>query len=293
MFFRKSDACDQPNSQTPMSAAAIGRQNTFVANTGASFTNGNDALYSLVTRLGGNSPASAVGAAGVPTTGTVPATSLPPITAAAASAGAGASVAGPSSAGVVDARAGAVPCVVPDVVPFSRVIALPVIATPVAQPSPAAKAPAPAAPAPAATVAAAPAGRCTDPPECAPNADNICRLITEGCVSSNQVSKAQALLCAWSGWTSSMTKRGMCSIYGWNNGEYLGTMNPRPVNQLGLWYDPPPAYQAAIDAGMNVRNGQGPPGVSGLDLPTTGLNIVLAVAAAAGVAWWYGKKGRR
>jgi len=62
-----------PNSETPMSQAAINAQNAFIAAVGTAFNQGDDALDDLITQLGGNVPSNDTtsGAAGVPTTGTL------------------------------------------------------------------------------------------------------------------------------------------------------------------------------------------------------------------------------
>ena len=73
MFIQSSEQCSMPNSETPMSQAAINAQNAFIAAVGTAFNQGDDALDDLITQLGGNVPSNDTtsGAAGVPTTGTL------------------------------------------------------------------------------------------------------------------------------------------------------------------------------------------------------------------------------
>ena len=73
MFIQSSEQCSMPNSETPMSQAAINAQNAFIAAVGTAFDQGDDALDDLITHLGGNVPSNDTtsGAAGVPTTGTL------------------------------------------------------------------------------------------------------------------------------------------------------------------------------------------------------------------------------
>ena len=54
MFLQSSEACNLPNSETPMSQQAIDDQNAFIANVGTAFDDGDDALNSLIQALGGN-----------------------------------------------------------------------------------------------------------------------------------------------------------------------------------------------------------------------------------------------
>lgn len=51
MYVQQSKACDMPNSETPMSAAAIARQDAFVAAIGKKFTDGNQAMADVIARL--------------------------------------------------------------------------------------------------------------------------------------------------------------------------------------------------------------------------------------------------
>ncbi len=282
MYVSDSAACSLPNSATPMPQSAIDAQNAYMAARGQAFTKGNDALNGLLVALGGNPIGSPQGNAGVPTSGGAfnpfavtpfPLPAANPVTSGGAGAGSG-------------AGGGSVSCV-PELIELVTVVPVPTVVTPTRTYIPA-PTPAPG-PAPVPQVVptqkptpAAAAAPCVDPPECAPTPENICRLITEGCVSTNQVSKAQVLACAWSGWTGLMTKKGMCSINGWNHGEYLGSMNLKPVNRAGLYYDPPAVYQAAIDAGVNTPNGSPAPGVSG---------IVGDALTGPGASWVWGSIG--
>ncbi len=281
MYVPDSAACSLPNSATPMPQSAIDAQNARMAARGQAFVDGNAALNGILAALGGNPIGSPQGNAGVPTVGSSfdPYAVTPfPLPAANPVTPTGATGAGSGAGG------GSASCV-PELIELVTVVPIPTVVTPTRTYIPA-PTPAPG-PAPVPQVVptqkpAAAAANCVDPPECAPTPENICRLITEGCVSTNQVSKAQMLACAWSGWTGLMTKKGMCSINGWNHGEYLGTMNPKPLNRAGLYYDPPAVYQAAIDAGMNVPNGQPAPGVSG---------VVTDALTGPGSSWVWGSIG--
>src|SRR5580692_7939674 len=53
MYVSSGSACTEPNSQTPMSPAAIARQDARVARMGNRFVRGNVALNTLVQTLGG------------------------------------------------------------------------------------------------------------------------------------------------------------------------------------------------------------------------------------------------
>jgi hypothetical protein len=66
MYVLQSDQCGMRNSETPMTQAAIDRQDRFVARVGQRFQNGNAALSNLIAALGGNPATVAVGDAGVP-----------------------------------------------------------------------------------------------------------------------------------------------------------------------------------------------------------------------------------
>jgi hypothetical protein len=56
VYVTTAQACDEPNSATPVSAAAISSQDSFVNSVGNEFLNGNAAVYGLVQSLGGNMP---------------------------------------------------------------------------------------------------------------------------------------------------------------------------------------------------------------------------------------------
>jgi hypothetical protein len=51
MYVQQSSACDMPNSETPITAAQIARQDSFVARIGKKFTDGNAAMAGVVGML--------------------------------------------------------------------------------------------------------------------------------------------------------------------------------------------------------------------------------------------------
>lgn len=73
MYVTAANACNLPNSESPMTAAAIARQDAVVNAMGNQFSQGNADVYDLVTSLGGNLPGLLPGVA-APTAAAVPAT---------------------------------------------------------------------------------------------------------------------------------------------------------------------------------------------------------------------------
>lgn len=72
MYLTGSESCSLPNSETPITQQQIDSESAFLNSVGSAFDGGNDALYSLITALGGNPAGQTIsGAAGVPTTGTL------------------------------------------------------------------------------------------------------------------------------------------------------------------------------------------------------------------------------
>jgi hypothetical protein len=69
MYYKSSMACSEPNSQTPMTAAAVAAQDAFIAQVGSDFVNGDNALSALINALGGNTVNAQTGDAGIPTVG--------------------------------------------------------------------------------------------------------------------------------------------------------------------------------------------------------------------------------
>lgn len=51
MYLLQSKACNMPNSETPMTAERIARQDRFVAEVGRRFTDGNRAMADVIARL--------------------------------------------------------------------------------------------------------------------------------------------------------------------------------------------------------------------------------------------------
>lgn len=72
MYIRGSQACDLPNSSTPMPPEAIAAQAAYISQVGGAFVAGNAALNNLIAALGGNPSGVPSGDAGVPTVGTGP-----------------------------------------------------------------------------------------------------------------------------------------------------------------------------------------------------------------------------
>lgn len=72
MYVSDTQACNLPNSSSPIPAAAVTAQDAFVARVGSKFVNGDAALSDLCIALGGNSFLSTEGDAGVPSTGAPP-----------------------------------------------------------------------------------------------------------------------------------------------------------------------------------------------------------------------------
>lgn len=85
MYVPASNACNEPNSATPMTAAAIASQDNAVAAVGQLFLNGNAAVYDLVNSMGGNLPGLVPGVqapAAMPVPATVPMYAAPGVLAA-------------------------------------------------------------------------------------------------------------------------------------------------------------------------------------------------------------------
>lgn len=278
MFVRQAAACSAPNSETPMSAGRIDRQASRVSSVGAAFTSGNEALFGLVNRLGGNSPGVMRGDSGIPTTGVPLSPTWLPTRGRGGAGGAGSGLwNGTDFAGGGD-RSLSFDCVPPAVVPVVTVLSVPIVATP------AASVPAPrATPQPAAVPApSVPAVRCADPPECTPTPENICRNIRDGCYLDSQTSQRQKFACSWAGWAGNTNYFQRCPG-GWNGGVFIPDLNLNPVNTEG---DPMPGNPAGGLAGI--------PG--GDPLVPEVLRGVATLAAFAGGAYLFHhifSKGRR
>ncbi len=222
MYVLDSKACDLPNSETPMSAAAIAAQNAAVGRVGSWFTAGNDALNNLIRAGGGNPPTAAAGDAGVATTGGGP------------GAGAVQSVYPPGYGwgvqpgglfpGTFDnlTIAAKLCSSAPEVLPLVTVLPIPVMV-------------APSVPAPSSVPAAGGAAR-PDPSDCLPvSSENICRLLRDGCVVQSQVTSDQLAACARAGWS------GNRNLFPWvaarggvQNGAYFGNVNLAPLPASGV-----------------------------------------------------------
>src|SRR5579871_1562589 len=72
MYVTSSNACNLPNSASPLPDSAITDQDAYIAAVGASFDNGDAALDDLISQLGGTIPSDADGDQGIPTVGTGP-----------------------------------------------------------------------------------------------------------------------------------------------------------------------------------------------------------------------------
>jgi hypothetical protein len=194
MFFPDSQACNLPNSETPMDPGAISAQDSFIASIGQRFVDGNTSLNDIMTALGGNSLDALTGDAGVPTTGAGGFPFFPGPGAPRPYPGSlwgGGSGAGRGSRGGNQNR-GRV-CVPPVVVPLVAVVNIP-------QPRAAPTVPKPAAASrpPAPVSVAAPTRKRIAQSDC--RTGNICLDIRNGCVFSDQVSPQQLLACSQAGY---------------------------------------------------------------------------------------------
>lgn len=262
MYVIGTDACDLPNSETPMSQAAIDRQNAFIASVGSAFDGGDAALNGLITQLGGNpGGATASGASGIPTTGTLdtsiagvpvvpddsaPQALLPNVTNPASWAWSpsppqivpGARSTGQHrryvNAGTKTGNAaprwgsGGPPPGCPTIIPLVTTIPLPSdIPIPTAAPVQV------AAPAPVAIPVPAPAA--------APLADcrtgNWCLDIRNGCVLPSQVTPQQVYLCSQAGYVGARSMYpAIAAAGGAGGGAFFGTPDPNPIpyNPAGM-----------------------------------------------------------
>lgn len=258
MYVQSTEACDMPNSETPMSQSAIDAQNAFIASVGSAFVQGDNALDSLIQQLGGN-PAGATtsGNSGVPTTGTLdtdipgipvvpnagnPQALLPDINNPSTWAwapspplvlpGGGAGYRAPQGEqrqgsrrrftnATPQAPAPQNPC--PVVIPLVTAIPIPQTAPPAAvTPTPQAQPVAAPTPAPA-----APAAPAAPLPDC--RTGNWCIDIRNGCVLSSQVSQQQLEACSEAGYAGNLSMYPQIAAAGGVlGGEYFGTPEPNP-----------------------------------------------------------------
>lgn len=301
-----TQACSEPNSASPISAAAIAQQNAQLAAAAAVFDNGDTALNDLISALGGNaagtgSAGALQGGAGVPTGATlVPNPSGAP----------GLVWAAPPSSGFFPPqpyyswgggrngggfKMGAKNCALPEILPLVTVFPVPAAAPVVA--------PAPINPSPVA--AAAP----VSPADCAVNADTICQAIQSGCVLSSQVSAAQLAACSRAGWVGNYNQYpALAARGGSQGGRYFGDVNlnpapPRGVSGLGDTAAAPspwcfnlpgvtslPFVTSSVPGAVNTCDAVALPGLASLfgSLPLWGVGL-----SAAALLYVFTKKGRR
>jgi hypothetical protein len=253
MYFPGSQACSQPNSETPMPQSWIDRQNAFIESVSTAFDDGNQTLNDLLQTLGGNPAGDTVsGAQGVATTGTLD-TSLPGIPVVPDSQTAApiavlpdvnnpGSWSWPTSPELVPGGAagkpnrmhaaprrylnvgikqGTTPNSNP---PENCPIVVPLVAAiPIPQTLPVPAAPAAATPPKAAA-----------PPANAPQTDcrtgNICLDLMNGCVLSSQVTPAQLAACSAAGYAGNRNLfPAIAAKGGANGGAFLGAPNLSPA----------------------------------------------------------------
>ncbi len=243
--------CNLPNSESKIPLRVQANTLFDLEWAANAFQNGNTALYDLIDALGGNSPYSNGGSAGVPTLG--PFGGKPP---ALQWGGPGAAVAKlPSSnnGGCIGA-----PAVLPllTVLPIADFTLPPPAVKPKVITVPVAPAAAPAAVAPDTSI-------CNFTPE------TVCAAARAGCFAAGQVDPRQLAACASSGWAGNENRfPALVARGGWNGGAPVGFINQSPRYPDG---------RAASGGGV---------GMNGLD--ETGNHIVAAVVAGsiiAGATW--------
>lgn len=306
MYVEAGQACGLPNSETPMTQAAIDAQDTFIASVGSAFEQGNAALNDLIETLGGNVPtADEQGRAGVPTTGTLD-TSLPgipviPSTIPTASQiptignpsswawapspappiilpGGGAGFRAPQGesgfsrrrryTNRVPASAGAAgpSGTCPVIVPLVTAIPIP----------PASSIQPPATPASARTTNTPPTPATSPLTDC--RTGNICLDIMNGCVLPGQVSPEQLQACAQAGYSGNRNLYpAIAAAGGAEGGAFFGTPDPNPTpytgsGMSGFGQSPAQQSNSALFGGIFES-----------------IMTAVATAAAIGILW----KGRK
>lgn len=197
MYVTDSRACSLPNSSTPMTAAAIARQDARIQRVGDAFVAGNRTLEQLNNSLGGNYINSTRGDSGVPTRG--------------------AGWKWPPAVGQV-AEPG--PCVAPQILPMASIFPIPVVASRAV----------PAAPVNPWGSVQSIAGSAPVIPPPAPRdcrTGDICRDLRSGCVQQVQVSPQQLFACSQAGYAGNEDR----FAGGAAGGAYLGSpdLNPAPA----------------------------------------------------------------
>lgn len=248
MFVRDSAACSLPNSETPMPAAAIARQDARMARMASIFTNGDDTLNGLISALGGNPIGAPFGNAGVPTDGTFnPFTTIPRVNwDHVPSVGPGGWFPTfPAATWNAGSGSGGGPGCVPKMVPLMTVVPIPAVVLPATPNSPATVlAPVPSTP-------AVPAAPCVDPAECAPTPDTICRNMRAGCYQQTQLSQRQLFACSEAGWQGIQMNPRRCPG-GWNGGAAIPDMNLTPDTPTGQPFPGAPGMSGFTGEGSSV-----------------------------------------
>lgn len=279
MYVSDSQACNLPNSESPMSPAAVAAQDAFIASVGSSFSNGNNTLSGIMTALGGNPlavpgsdptvAALVAGNSGVPTTGAGGFPFFPgPGSRNRRWGGRGAGAGGNGGA----RTAAMTPCTTPPiVVPLVTVVPVPALTrqVPTTGPTPA-KITTPPPPAPV-----APSKPKISQSDC--RTGNICLDLANGCVASYQVDPAQLLACSKAGYNA-------------NRNLYAGVIDTTNLPFLGFPMPNPPPF----DPSMLSQH----PGLSGLGDDDSGPSwgiwaVVILGLVVVGSHIPAPKKGRR
>lgn len=245
MYVIGSEQCSMPNSESPISQQAIDQENAFLVSANTAMDDGNIALNSLLSALGGNPAGDTVsGAQGVPTTGTLDTSSagipvvpqpgsapnmalLPNINDAGFWAWANSPLPTHITGGARRmrgknaARYGNQPAQQDQTPPSGCPIVVPLVTAIPIPATPAVSMPAPA-PAAAPTPGAAPL------PDC--RTGNICLDIMNGCVLSSQVDPAQLLACSQAGYAGNRNLYpAIAAAGGAGGGAYMGFPDPDPL----------------------------------------------------------------
>jgi hypothetical protein len=203
--------CNLQNSQSPISARVQARTRRDLAWAADRFESGNQALYELIDALGGNSPYSQGGDAGVPTLG--PYGGKPP---ALQWGGPGAAVAvlPPLNSGCVGA---------PEVLPLLTVLPIPAFTLPAKSTPVASKAVTP-------VVVPLPTIPSEDPALCKYTPQTVCNAIRAGCFAAGQVDPRQLAACAASGWQGNQNQfPWLIARGGADGGRPVGFINENPT----------------------------------------------------------------
>lgn len=228
--------CNLQNSQSPMSARLLANTQRQIAWAAAAFNGGNAVLYDLIDKLGGNSPYSNGGSAGVPTLG--PYNGLPPAV----------QWGGPGSAvaALPNPNAGCIGA--PEVLPLVTVLPIPDFTLPAA-PKPAAPKPVPV-PVPVAAPPPPPSAIPTeDPAICKYTPQTVCAAARAGCFRAGQVDPRQLAACAASGWQGNLNQfPWLIARGGADNGRAVGFINEAPNFPDGR---PAPSSSIATGGGMD------------------------------------------